>query len=95
MCSRMVSTFFIDLLVCVRMSVNVKECESVGTWACGCGCVHVCRPMHGLLLSETMLFYFVFCSGRRTACSVKSRTRHKETTTAGATGEDSNINALF
>ena len=38
-------------------------------------------------LSETT---YTFCSGRRTASGAKSRTRHKETTTAGETGEDGN-----
>ena len=53
------------------------------------------RPAFGVcvcvsFLSETARF----CSGRRTGSSAKSRSRHKETTTAGVTG-DGNNSALF
>ena len=47
-------------------------------------CVFVC------LLCGTTL-----CTGRRTASGAKSRTHHKETTSAGATGADGNSSALF
>ena len=56
-------------------------------WVCAC------TSTNGLLLSETM--FFVFFSGWRTACSVKSITRHNETETAGVTGADGKSSAQF
>ena len=69
--------------------------EAVPLYSRAVGKFDLCRPAFGVCVCLFLSGTARFCSGWRTASSVKSGTHHKETTTAGATGEDGNNSALF
>ena len=84
------------LIVYFQRLDDGSEAVVVSLSSLAVGMFDLCRPAFGVCVCASFLSETArFCSGRRTASSVKSGTRHKETITAGATGEDGNNSALF